>query len=211
MLTCQNLFLKNNEQTIFTGCSFTILPGSLLIIQGPNGSGKTCLLKMITGRLNRNKSNISWNSINIWRDIHAFQSNISYIGHKNALKLSLSVIDNLKFWCKLRGIKQLLAPAIAYFQLGNILDVEIGNLSAGWQRRVELAKLMITNTHLWLLDEPEVNLDHEAKDRFLNLVKIKTQEGGIVLIASHSFNSIPFANYINLRDFQDESMVTYSR
>ena len=206
MLTCQNLTLTNNYKSIFANCSFTAFPGSLIIIQGPNGSGKTCLLKMITGIINLIPNKISWNKIDICEDIHAFNSNTSYIGHSNSLKPELSVLENLEFWAKLRGYKELLLPAVAYFQLEQIVNIEVGSLSAGWQRRVELAKLLVTNTNLWLLDEPEINLDKQAKDLLLNLIKVKIQERGIVLIASHNFKDLPFANYLNLQDFKDEKM-----
>jgi len=207
VLCLENLTLENNIEVIFKNLNVTFLPGSLAIIQGANGSGKTCLLRMITGRIRPTSGKISWNNINIDKDIGAFNSNISYIGHNNSLKLEQTTLENLDFWCKFRGSEKLLVPAITCFRLEHILNATVGSLSAGWQRRVELAKLLLCDTSLWLLDEPEINLDAEAKGLLLGIIESKIRSGCIVVIASHHFNNINYANYLNIEDFKNGQMV----
>lgn len=203
MLCLENLTLENNVEVIFKNLSFTAMPGSLVVVEGANGSGKTCLLRMITGRIKPTSGKISWNNINIHKDICAFNSNISYIGHNNSLKLEQTTLENLDFWCKFRGSEKLLVPTITCFRLESVLHSAVGSLSAGWQRRVELAKLLLSDVGLWLLDEPEINLDAEAKDLLLNIIESKIRSGCIVVVASHHFKKIKYANYVNLEDFKD--------
>jgi len=206
MLTCHNLTLKNSIFTVFNNVCFTVLAGGVLVLQGPNGSGKTSLLKMIPGLIKNNIGRITWNNIDINKDILSFNKNISYIGHKNALKPELSVIENLEFWAKFKGEIELLPAAIHYFQLEDILDTKLRFLSSGWQRRVELSKLLLSNTHLWLLDEPETNLDSSTKNILRGLIEAKARDGGIVLIASHNLIGIRNAACVNLLDFKNETL-----
>lgn len=207
MLTCNNLTLSNGIIYLFKNLSFTLLPASLLIVRGANGSGKTNLLRMIIGRLAMDKGgSIHWNDVNIKEDICSFNLNTSYISHANALKKNLTVLENLEFWCRLSGAMELLMPAIHYFQFGCVLDMQVGHLSSGWQRKVELSKLMLSNAHLWVLDEPEANLDKESRDRLLNLIQIKVREGGVVIMASHGFSDVGFASYLDIADFNSSHL-----
>lgn len=206
MLTCHNLTLKNSIFTVFDNVSFTVLAGGILVLQGPNGSGKTSLLKMVTGLIKSNIGSITWNNIDTNKDILSFNKNISYIGHKNALKPELSVIENLEFWARFKGEIELLPAAIHYFQLGNILNTQVRFLSSGWQRRVELSKLLLSHTHVWLLDEPEINLDNDMKKILRGLIETKSRDGGIVLIASHNLINLRNAAYFNLLDFKNETV-----
>lgn len=202
MLTCQNLSLSNNIGHIFSDLSFSLLPGSLLTIKGKNGSGKTSLLKMILGLIECDTYKISWNKIDIFENILLFRQNICYIGHKNALQENLTVLENLKFWCQLKGEEELIKPAIKYFVLNDILDIKVSLLSAGLKRRVELSKLLLYRTHLWLLDEPETNLDNLSQTLLENVIKIRIKEGGIVLMATHNLKILNVETCLNLEDFR---------
>jgi heme exporter protein A len=203
MLTCQNLSLENNNGFVFKNIGFTLLPGSFLIIKGANGSGKTCLLKMLVGLIPYNAGQVLWNNINVDDDLRSFQQNVCYIGHDNALKKELTVFENLDFWCKLRGFQELLLPAIHHFKLHDILDVTVESLSAGWQRKVELSRLLLSQTNLWLLDEPEINLDKNAQDLLMDLIKVRVRERGVVIIASHGLDNLPYANYLDICGFKN--------
>lgn len=203
MLSCLNLGLKLHNKNIFNEVSFSLLPGSIYILKGPNGSGKTTLLKTIAGLIDNNMGNIFWNNKKIdyeeyYRDI------VGYLGHENAIKNDLSVIDNLSLWASLKDTYLLIEPSMAYFKLTNIAEEKCKLLSSGWKKRVALARMVVSNTKLWLLDEPEANLDEEGKELLLKLLQVKISSGGIAIIASHDstcYNKIPS---INISDFKND-------
>ena len=205
MLSCDNITLENSIFTIFQNVNFTALPGTILILNGPNGSGKTSLLKTMIGLIKPSKGQITWNEINIQKDLQSFHQNVSYIGHKNALKPNLTILENLEFWAKFKGEYELLYPALHFFKLDKFLDTQLSSLSSGLQRRVELSKLLLSQTHLWVLDEPEIGLDKETLNKLKGLLKTKAQDGAVIVIASHTLE-IEGANYINLLDFQNAKM-----
>jgi heme exporter protein A len=200
MLVCENLEVCFNDEILFEKLGVSLQAGSLLYLSGRNGSGKTTLLKIIAGLNLPTAGKISWNNINILDDYHNYCNNLNYIGHKNALDASLPVIDNLSFWSKMHGSEELLLAAMNYFGLLKLADMPIAELSAGWQRRVSLAKLICCYAKIWLLDEPETNLDVEAKNILENLIKIRTEQGGIVIIATHQ-QPPKEAMTLNMEDF----------
>jgi heme exporter protein A len=201
MLSCKELTLKNNYNVVFRKLSFTALPGSLIVVNGGNGSGKTCLFKMILGLIPESGGKITWNDIDIKEDINMFRQNISFISAQNAIKDEMTVYDNLKFWVDWRGEKELLTSAIRYFRLDDLLDMQVSGLSSGQKRRVELAKLLIAPTNLWLLDEPDTNLDNKTRNRLIHLIKVRVNEGGVVIMATHNNNDLGFGNFIRMEDF----------
>lgn len=202
MLTCQNLSLEINNHLLFKNLSFTAITGSLIIIRGPNGSGKTSLLNIITGLLNPNSGLITWNGVDINEDLAAFRSNLCYITAKNSGNENLTVFDDLHFWTRYRGESELFLPSIHFFRLGNLLERRLTDLSCGQKRRVELAKLLLFRTNLWLLDEPDLNLDIKHRNLLIDLIKIRVKEGGIIIMVTHNEKNLEFANYIELEDFR---------
>lgn len=200
MLSCHKISLKYGENTIFSGISFTLLPGSISIIRGPNGSGKTSLLKSFATLKRVEDGEITWQEKNIISD-KFYLSELCYIGHKLAIKPELSVLENIEIWAGLKDNYILIPAALAFFGLTELIDITAGHLSAGWQKRLALARLIVTNSSIWLLDEPEVNLESEAIKQLLNLIITRANQGGIVIIASH--NDFFYQNFqqIFLRDF----------
>lgn len=202
MLSLLNLGLSINNKNIFNKVSFSLLPGSIYRLKGPNGSGKTSLLKTISGLIDNNEGNISWNNKKIDHEEY-YKNIVGYLGHENAIKNDLSVIDNLALWASLKDTYLLIEPSIAYFKLTNIVEEKCKLLSSGWKKRVALARMVISNTQLWLLDEPEANLDEEGKELLLKLLQVKISSGGMAVIASHDsecYNKIPV---INISDFKN--------
>lgn len=198
MLSCFNITVESNYNILFKDLGFSLLPGSLLIIRGHNGSGKTTLLKLIAGIITPTKGIIS-------AEYHHTYNLINYIGHKNALRTELSAIDNLIFWAELYKTPELIFPALMYFGLNEIQDQPCYRLSAGWQKKVALARLIACHSYIWLLDEPENNLDNESKKLLYSLIDTRVRQGGIVVIASH--NNYP----INCQELFLENFKNYSK
>ena len=202
MLTLNSITYHKNQQLIFKDLGFSIGSGSGLILSGSNGSGKTTLLKIIAGLCCQNSGEILWNNENIKKFYPEFSADINYIGHKNFLKLQLTVWQNLSFYANLSDAAILLPATIKYFSLEKILQKPINQLSSGWQKKIMLAKLLCCPAAIWLLDEPTINLDEQTKKLLFNLVSTRIKDGGIVIIATHDEIFKPLANIIYLEDFK---------
>jgi heme exporter protein A len=204
MLSCINLSLELQNKRIFSGLSLSLLPGSIYILKGANGSGKTSLLKIIAGLIKSSNGSILWNNKSINYEEY-YEKNLSYLSHENAIKNNLSVIENLLLWGDLKDHHQLLSPAIGHFKLADFADIKCKYLSAGWKKRIALARMIISNGKLWLLDEPEANLDTEGRDLLLKLLQIKIASGGMAIIASHNLEYYKNIPIINIDDFKHEN------
>ena len=202
MLTLNSITVQKNQQLIFQELGFSAGLGSCLILTGQNGSGKTTLLKTIAGLCQPNSGEVLWNGENVQNFYLDFAADINYIGHKNFLKLQLTALQNLSFYAQLSDTEILLPSAIKYFGLEEILAKPTRQLSSGWQKKVMLAKLLCCPTTIWLLDEPTVNLDKQAKELLFNLISVRIKDGGIVIIATHDEMLLPLGGQILLEDFR---------
>jgi heme exporter protein A len=202
MLTCDNLtFFKDNNK-IFSNLGFSLSTSSALVITGQNGSGKTSLLKIIAGIMTPQNGEILWGLRNVKEMRDIFNGDMQFIGHKNFLKQELSVIDNLSFYAKLSDTKLAINSALNFFNLSEIANSKVRNLSAGTQQRVRLARLLACPTTIWLLDEPSNNLDLAGKEKLHGLIKTRIKEQGVVLIATHDEMFFDLGMKLNVEDFK---------
>lgn len=201
MLTVENLCLHKNDKKIFSDLGFSLFVGAALILVGSNGSGKTSLLKIIAGISKESKGKILWDGENI-EDFRAdFNGDLQFIGHKNFLKPELTVLENLEFYADLSDTKMSLASAINFFKLNDKIHEKIKNLSAGWQKRVMLAKLLACPATIWILDEPSNNLDEEGKKLLYGLIETKLENQGLVLMSTHDEKFFKLGAKFNIEDF----------
>jgi len=159
--------------------SLTLAGGELLLVRGANGSGKSTFLKMLAGLLQPLSGSIQLNGV--WPRAVP----VLYIGHKRGLVGSMRVYDNIAFWAKACGCPELIPAALHYFDLEEVADVAVQQLSAGWQQRVALTRLVTFPSPLWLLDEPLSNLDDAAAGLLQSLIQSRTEQGGMVVMTSH--------------------------
>jgi len=195
----KNISCIRGNKLLFKNLNFKINNKELLVIKGANGSGKTTLLKILSGLLKPISGSIIINkkNINILKD--EYFKYFEYIGHENAIKTALTVRENLNFYLK---IKRNLATknfekAIKIFNLKNLLDIKIENLSAGEKRRVSLSRLILSNSKIWFLDEPTNGLDKINTVNFFKILKQHLQLNGLAIVASHDDIKIKNKN-INL-------------
>lgn len=175
-IAVEDLSVERGGVPVLAGVSFAVAPGQALILRGPNGVGKTTLLRVLAG-LQRPLGG---------RIVMAPES-AAYAAHADGLKAMLSVRENLRFWAELYGR----GPAeeeevLAAFDLGRLADRLAGTLSAGQKRRAGLARLAVIGRAVLLLDEPTVSLDAEAVGLFGRWLRERhLAGGGVAVIATH--------------------------
>lgn len=201
MLTCHNLTCTRGDNIIFSQLGFTVGNQTAVLVVGPNGSGKTSLLKMAAGLMKPAEGEVQWFKEPLHSVYSEYSREMVYIGHKNALKLELTVKDNILLWSQMRRTEAMYEAALHYFSLSDKRDIPCYMLSAGWQRRVALARLLACYARLWILDEPMTNLDEEGKLLMVNLINSRTSQGGIVLLSSHAPLPLSSACEIDMRNF----------
>jgi heme exporter protein A len=169
---------------VFSGLDFEVASGEALAVTGPNGSGKTSLLRMIAGLLTLADGSIGLEGgegeLTLPEQAH-------YLGHRDALKPALSVLENLCFWQKfLGGEVSDAGQALAAVGIDHAAQLPAAFLSAGQRRRLSIARLLAARRPIWLLDEPTSALDASAQGLFAGLMKDHLARGGLILAATHA-------------------------
>jgi len=200
MFVAENLACVRGERIIFKQLGFCLQEGALLLLKGANGSGKTTLIRSLLGLVPLAEGSVMWNSAPAL-DNPDYKRELMYIGHKSAVKADATVAENIGFWAKLHKTEQLVAAALRFYDLDRFADTPARELSAGWQRRVALARLIVAPSKLWFLDEPTNFLDEEAVLLTANLIESRVKQGGIVIIASHIMSSAVASHTLLLSDF----------
>ena len=177
------------ERPVFDGVSFRLNSGAVLELRGANGTGKSSLLRMMTGLLPSAGGVLSWNDAPIAADADAHRTRINYIGHLDGVKGMLSVAENLRFWMSLRAgaaaDEERYHMALATFGIETLADTPARYLSAGQRRRVALARLVACPASLWLLDEPATALDTAAAAALDHAMGAHLGAGGMVVMSTH--------------------------
>ncbi len=201
MLTVDNLSLFRDHKKIFGPIGFSVSTSAALIITGKNGSGKSSLLKILAGISQASEGKILWGGEDIENFRDDFNGDSQFLGHKNFLKPELSVKENLQFYARLAGTELALPSALSFFGLTNLADEKIKTLSAGWQKRVMLAKLLACPATIWFLDEPSNNLDKEGKEKLHGLIATRVKEEGLVILTTHDETFFDLGPRLELEDF----------
>lgn len=190
----KNISINRGARRIIQGVNFSLTNGDLLIVTGENGSGKSTLLRALAGLLPYGEGSLHFDLPDEGRDDPMIiREHIHYLGHQNGMKPALSVRENLEFWQGystpgnadegLDGMS--ITAALDFVELPHVLDLPFGYLSTGMKRRVSIAKLLITEKPVWIVDEPTAGLDAKSSAMFTGLCKDHCANGGILIAATH--------------------------
>lgn len=200
-LSAHNVSCERDDRLLFEDLSLAVNKGDLIQLVGPNGAGKTTLLRLMAGLNQDFEGEVRWCNENIQECFQDYARQRLYIGHLSAIKKVLTPLENLRWfvssWPEVK--EDDLWKALEEVTLAGYEDVPCQQLSAGQQRRVALARLLVTPTPLWILDEPFTALDKAGVDWLETQLARHIEQGGSVLITSHhALSDIPALRQIEL-------------
>jgi len=170
-LVVDNLAVARGGVTVLEGISWSLVPGTALVLRGPNGIGKTTLLRCLAGLQPAVAGTVTG-------------PQMAYGAHADGVKAMLTVGENLAFWASVYG--GAVGTALQAMNLVALGDRRAADLSAGQKRRLGLARMMVTGRQVWLLDEPTVSLDTASVGLFQAMVRAHLGQGGSAVIATHT-------------------------
>jgi heme exporter protein A len=183
LMDVSNLNCLRADKLILSDVSLSVVAGDCVILRGPNGAGKTTLLRYLAG---------------LAGDLTP--QNIAFSGHLDGIKATLTVRENLSFWAGIYDFGNI-DPILEQLSLTTLQTRAAGDLSAGQKRRLGLARLLLTNAEIWLMDEPTVSLDTATSDVIIDAIKTHCANGGAAIISTHIDMDIPRARIVNITDF----------
>lgn len=188
LISIENLDCRRGDKLIISNVSLCLKSGECLILKGPNGSGKTTLLRHIAGLNSKNINDL-------------VNDDIAYSGHLDGVKSTLTVCENLQFWAGVYKARDL-ENVIKTLDLENLYTRMAGELSAGQKRRLGLARMLITNAKIWLMDEPTVSLDQATTRLVSDAISHHCQKGGGAIISTHLDLDLPESSVLDITRFK---------
>ncbi|HJN23040.1 MAG TPA: heme ABC exporter ATP-binding protein CcmA [Rhodospirillales bacterium] len=205
----EDLLCIRGERVVFEALHFTIGAGGALLLTGANGSGKSSLLRLMTGLLAPASGRIAWDGEDTSEDPERHNARMHYVGHLDPVKPMLTVAENLRFWAGLKtGNGAVAGAALEAFGIAHLSAVPGRYLSAGQKRRLNLARLEASPAPLWLLDEPTAALDAEAVDGLRDAIGRHRSAGGMVVLSTHAEMGLDGAQVLDLGDFGAATQAT---
>ncbi|KPQ02477.1 cytochrome c biogenesis heme-transporting ATPase CcmA [Marinobacter sp. HL-58] len=200
LLQAVNLECERDGRILFRNLSFAILPGTLIRVEGPNGSGKTTLLRILAGLNDSYSGDLLWRGHDRHTYREEFLRNMLYLGHRPGIKPLLSPMENLR--ALMAGRRSLpdkvLWQALEGTGLDGFQTVPCRNLSAGQQRRVALARLLVADEPLWILDEVFTAIDIHGVAALEKLLVERVENGGAVIVTTHHDLRLPSMHRVTL-------------
>jgi heme exporter protein A len=186
-LAVEGVHVWRGDRHVLKGVSLQVAPRQLLHISGPNGTGKTTLLRVVCGLLRPEQGQVSWGGKSISSIRLEYQAALAYASHEPALKADLTALENLRFAVGLKRQVETreLRARLEQTGVAGCADLPARVLSAGQRRRVAMARVLAMGAALWLLDEPFTNLDAAGTELMSGLLRSHVEGGGAALVVAH--------------------------
>jgi heme exporter protein A len=192
LLQTRDLSCMRNDRLLFEHLDIGLEAGQMLVVEGPNGCGKTSLLRILTGLRLADGGEVLWRGEPIDRLAGDYFEQVNYVGHHDGVKHELSCLENLRLARAMGVPSQLeLDDVLDQVNLYAYGETEAGSLSAGQKRRLALARLIATDAMLWILDEPFTSLDKASMALFSGMFEQHLQQRGVIIMTSHHDISLP--------------------
>ncbi|WP_291363500.1 heme ABC exporter ATP-binding protein CcmA [Acetobacter sp. UBA5411] len=181
MLEARDITVFRGERLVLDQVSLSLFAGEAMLLTGPNGAGKSTLMRVLAGLRKPDSGELLWQGSNVFADRMAYAHNIAYLGHQDALKPGLTLRENLSIFAHENSLDE----AFDSFDLRPLADTPVRLFSAGQKRRAALARVILAQAPLWLLDEPSLGLDVHSVGRLGEALRNHRQKGGMIIVTTH--------------------------
>jgi heme exporter protein A len=199
LLQTRELSCVKDDRCLFEGLNVALEAGQILLVEGKNGSGKTSLLRILTGLSLPESGEVLWQGRPIEEIGADYYEQVNYVGHHDGIKRDLTCLENLRLIQAMGKPSEIdLDDALDRVNLYRFGENYVGTLSAGQKRRLALARLVVTEALLWIMDEPFTSLDKASMALFQEMFEQHLAHGGVIVMTSHHDVEMPDSNVVRL-------------
>ena len=199
LLQTRDLSCVKDDRVLFEGINLSLNAGQILLVEGKNGSGKTSLLRILTGLSLPESGDVLWQGRPISEVGADYYEQVNYVGHHDGIKRDLTCLENLRLVQAMgKPLPIDLDEALDKVNLYRFGDNYVATLSAGQKRRLALARLVVTEALLWIMDEPFTSLDKASMAMFQVMFEQHLEKGGVIVLTSHHDIEMPQSDVVRL-------------
>lgn len=199
LLQTRDLSCVKDDRVLFEGLNLSLSAGQILLVEGKNGSGKTSLLRILTGLSLPEEGEVLWQGESIGDVGPEYYEQVNYVGHHDGIKRDLTCLENLRLVQAMGKPQPIeLDDALEKVNLYRFGENFVSTLSAGQKRRLAMARLVVTEAKLWIMDEPFTSLDKASMAMFQKMFEDHLQTGGVIVMTSHHDIEMPDSDVVRL-------------